>query len=78
MTRLSVLLSCAVLAVGGVALTKHSVDGAPPSAPAAAQNRARVLMSSFHEIFSSATPADWATSADHIAEVTAQAIRGRR
>lgn len=29
-----------------------------------------ILITSFHETYSSATPADWATTADHVADVT--------
>lgn len=65
LTKTKIGFCCASLAVGAGVVTDHVRDSSPQLRQAAP-----IVISSFSEAYSSATPADWATSADHVAEVT--------
>ncbi len=58
--RFGIAGSCVALAVGGGLSVRIFSPAETPT----------LVLSSFSEMFSSETPVDWATSADHVAEVT--------
>ncbi|CUR54912.1 exported hypothetical protein [metagenome] len=71
-TRLPVALGCAALAVATGFGTHHVLGKSPQGSVAS------VAFTSLSESYSSTTPVDWASTADHVAEVTAVSeARGR-
>lgn len=77
--RTMAVAAAAMAAVGATTLTGLSNDTTPATdaaplqtaAPGSPANPSRpILVSSFHETYGSDTPQQWASNADHIAEVT--------